>query len=316
MHFVDALRRNNVEEAFRREFAEFDQRLDSAIAIDLARNHIRNYRCTLILGSGVSKTVQLPTWEDLIKSLVKSSITTDDQLMRAVSKFILKDTADPLRQVGHLDYLLQFKSLLKQNIAQSLYQNYDQAKEYLLLEPLCQKLLYPSGAVGMSAVITYNFDDTLEACLRRLGRKFSIIRNESEYSQGSQGLRIFHPHGFLPASHLLDVEQGLVFAEDDYHSQYFSHTSWTNILQMHHFGSRCCIFIGLSFNDPNMRRLLSLHSNKQDDLGRRRHVTIQKTSTNKVVDFFLKKQLQRLGVEIAWVDSYPEMAAILSQLSD
>ena len=48
----------------------------------------------------------------------------------------------------------------------------------------------------------------------------------------------------------------LILSEEEYHEESFHPFSWGNIAQIKHMTSSCCVFIGASMIDPNMRRLL------------------------------------------------------------
>lgn len=53
----------------------------------------------------------------------------------------------------------------------------------------------------------------------------------------------------------------IVLSEDDYQNQIYKQNLWSNNIQTTLFSSNTNIFIGLSLNDSNIRRLINMCSN-------------------------------------------------------
>ena len=71
-----------------------------------------------------------------------------------------------------------------------------------------------------------------------------------------EDLPIFFAHGVLPIKG--GYSSRVVLAEMDYQQESASPYAWGNQVQLQHFATRTCIFIGNSMTDPNVRRLLRL----------------------------------------------------------
>lgn len=298
----------------RDEYSKYFPRVMSKRKTEDVRRRLSSERFTVFLGSGVSHTVGIPTWEPFVDALVKRIFAEEPELQVTIGKTLLEYSVDPLRQVQQLSELLKFRSDLLEHIQACLYSPYDRSREHILLEPICKRALLGRSSVRISNVVTYNFDDSLEACLDRLGATYHVVFDPQTYSASPRGLKIFHPHGYIrrPKKKRGGGIRDVVFGERDYLAQYASTTQWTNLTQLHHMQSRSCLFIGLSLNDPNMRRLLSLQE-AHPAAASLRHLAIQSVSDEKAKNYLLERQLARLGVETLWVSSHSEVPTVITK---
>lgn len=70
----------------------------------------------------------------------------------------------------------------------------------------------------------------------------------------------------------------LVFSEEAYHSQFNDPYSWANLTQLNAFSTDVCLFIGISLSDPDLRRLLDIIWRKNHKC---KHYIIMKKSDRK-----------------------------------
>lgn len=70
-------------------------------------------------------------------------------------------------------------------------------------------------------------------------------------------------HGFIPEDleKYQNVNNEIVFSEDGYHKIYSDPYHWSNLVQLTHLREKSCLMIGLSLDDPNIRRLMDIVSN-------------------------------------------------------
>ncbi len=215
----------------------------------------REGRLSLVLGAGISKACGVPMWEELTRSLLRSSLAG------------LYESVGPEEAPLHVR---DIEATLKERVRPMIVR-YVKAKlgERFLDE--VRKALYQrpprlSGTVReilamqrLSAILTLNFDDLLETFAERLGaedRYVSIF--EAPIRVPLHRIPIYHTHGFLPADPSLRRSTGLIFSEDDYHERLHQPYHWTDHVFLDLLARTTCLFIGTSGEDPNLRRLIDL----------------------------------------------------------
>jgi hypothetical protein len=298
-----------------REFAAFRPATMNPQTIELARNKCKRRELTLVIGAGVSKSVGIPDWNEMVQRLAADTYgalgkETRDRLIDLLKSGALQNTV----LVRHLEQQLQFKSALKNRLRHRLYDGVDTEAFSKLLLPLCRYFLLPDLESRISSVICYNFDSLLERALKSLGCDPKPIYSHATYLEGSSPLAIYHPHGFLPhfSDYDGDVDHPLVFSEPDYHAHYLDMGHWANVLQLHHFMHRSCLFVGVSLNDPNMRRLLDFARRQSNEL---RHFAIQTVKPDAFQSAFIEHDHYSLGLRVIWVDSRENIPAVLEALT-
>ena len=103
-------------------------------------------------------------------------------------------------------------------------------------------------------MLTSNYDDLLEKQLKAKGVKCkSIVFKPYKKDDGKV---VIHPHGILP------IEGGektkIIFTESEYIEEFSKPYSWTNLIQLNEFNQSICLFIGTSFTDINLVKLLRI----------------------------------------------------------
>jgi SIR2-like domain len=184
---------------------------------------------------------------------------------------------------------------------------------------------------GISAVVTYNFDDLLESALTE-----ADIRCRSIFEEGvvpeSDELPIYHVHGRLPQNPLSTASKRLVFSEESYFALQSDHYSWANFEQLKLLRETTCLMLGLSGTDPNLRRLLDIdfrQSKKAKHYICLRRLTVgnlltadarPKVRTSVAQHFldvhhtFLEESFATLGLNVIWVDEYRELPDIIEEI--
>jgi hypothetical protein len=270
---------------------------------------------TLVFGAGVSNDIKLPLWPNLVDSLYDDVYRQIDPRLKLSKLLALRAAGySHATMIRHLEIMLGFPSIVRRMLRDRLYAKFDERGVKKLIDPICRLFLTAGASAATNHVITYNFDNALERCLKRNGRTdFTSIYSNDSYPLKSGGLRIYHPHGFLP--HREDdpnghaCDESIVFSERDYNEHFMDDGHWANILQLHHFMNRTCLFIGASLTDPNTRRLLD-HARRKTGASVR-HVSIQKSTKQVLTDNFVERDLASLGVATLWVADHGDIPKLL-----
>ena len=113
---------------------------------------------------------------------------------------------------------------------------------------------------GIRHICNFNFDDLIAEALLTEGVLSQVVAPGEPFNACQEEVIVYHPHGILPRSNNTTeiAEARIVFSEDDYHNLYSDPYSWANIAQLSLLTSKSVLFIGLSMQDPNLRRLIDI----------------------------------------------------------
>ena len=197
------------------------------------------------------------------------------------------------------------------------------------------------------AVATLNVDALLQTYISTLTTRHLMRTVEDSSANVYPGqLNLYHMHGYLhyaagePDSSLNAVE-GIVLTEQDYYDFFNQPNQIFNYTFLYLLREYSCLFIGLSMQDENIRRMLHysklerLHaiSNKMSipiDLMKRglisdeqkreirrqvgRHFAILQKSTIPKLDEAMEETLGALGVQVLWIRDFSEIPSNLKKL--
>jgi hypothetical protein len=184
----------------------------------------------------------LPSWNELVRRVVQSVWSHDQEV---ATELLAKPNGLAARYSKR-----QAGSRFNRIVHDCLYQ------DDLSLSATVQAI----AAAGIDNICTFNFDDLLEEAFQIDGLEPDIATPNEAFTSRERGIRIFHPHGFLSRFHEAgDIETAkIVFSEDDYNALYSDPYSWANIAQLTLLCGFSVLFIGLSMQDPNLRRLIDV----------------------------------------------------------
>jgi hypothetical protein len=210
--------------------------------IDYIANELLNSRLSLFIGSGISLSFKISTWDNLVKNVC------------SVSGVPYSDTEDKYVLMNYCKARLGEKYISE--VKKALYQDYTP----VLNEIASNDLLVSLGAMiigskrgKVNKVITYNYDDILETYLLYHGYMPNTITNVP-YVKIDSDIDIYHPHGYLPSYWGTDSER-IILDQDSYSavggiSNPFYREIEGSVL------SSTCLLIGISGRDRGLNDLL------------------------------------------------------------
>lgn len=169
-------------------------------------------------------------------------------------------------------------------------------------------------------IVTFNYDDILE---RFIEENMPALNPKPVYSEGYKlkrsQLPIYHVHGYLPKSGPVPSGAHLILSEEAYHGRFEDAFSWSNLVQISAYVNNC-IFIGLSFNDPNLRRLLDVAA-KRSVSREPKHVALMMEPTGipdqerEYVKYLRESDANSLGVRILWYKDHKALPELVRNLA-
>ncbi len=310
--FSDSIKAINdiLNEDLRRTVVEFSNNLASSMKVNSASlktqtanlsKAYENENLVLVLGAGVSVPYNIPDWNTLLQRLLIESNNDVSETNSAETGYITSHfytslfKSNPLTVARYIQgvYLSSdSKHKFERAVRQILYENIDRESESEIMEEIVQLCISPGKLPNLDSIITYNYDDVLE---EKIQSKTLEVPIKSIYYTGMNPqngeLPIYHVHGYLPESGTISDKHAITLSESIYHKQYLDIYSWNNIVQINKFSSKICLFIGNSFSDPNMRRLMDIGKQQRGtDSGK--HYIIKRRIKPEVFEARLNEVLQ------------------------
>lgn len=277
---------------------------------------------TFFFGAGLGPGVNMPTWDELLDDLLDKAQKNSHSVIGSA------DYSDIDQSCNHSALIIgryiesgftDMKEFTEQMKA-SLYKNNPKPTSKLY-----KAIVEAIKTNKVEQVITFNYDDLVETALINEKIPVHSIFDRSHYS-GSD-FPVYHVHGMIPQTR--EIESTPVLSEKEYHTLYKESFHWSNVVQLQALSSTTCFFVGLSMNDPNLRRLLDISRygvNRDSATDRPCHYALlerkplNEKSPNPAKDaehFAMQERMMAdLGINIIWYDykKYDDIPRILKKI--
>jgi hypothetical protein len=312
----------------------------------------RDRGLVLALGAGVSLGSGLPSWIDLLKRIATACLGADEarlvDTLRAEG-FSLPAIAGMLRDRCRApqEFAEVVRSELYRDFPRELVRADDPLPfvEYIHTKNDTLRAVAAMCAVPdperesyrrnplIHAVLNFNLDAVLRAYVRaRYGRLLVRTLERPSKSPDRKKVGVYHVHGFLrfdakarqPDKEAFDK---LVLTEHEYFDFFNNPTGFFNYTFLYLLREQQCLFIGLSMQDDNIRRLLHYIARERvqgyleegEDIKTARekacrHFAILRRYASPLVTETVERSLQGLGVTALWIDEYAEISKRLGQV--
>lgn len=255
----------------------------------------------LFLGAGVSAESGIPMWNELLTKIEKKCLSSGKLCYYHKMNF------------DNISYMRILKLLSNKSFASaiedSLYQCYDSNKQNKTLDAITNFI----NRNNVKNIITYNFDDLLETKLGSFNCK-SITIEKKRTSKNK--INIYHLHGKIdnPQKNKRHGIGEIILAEDEYNNLLFNNKHWTNRTQEKFLKNELCIFVGCSFVDINLKKLLDqVKTNNKE----KHCIYAFMCSPNCLTEHFLKHiYFRSLGIQPIWYKSFDEIAKSITTLGE
>lgn len=222
----------------------------------LLKFYTYNLHTDIVMGAGINVDYGAKNWNDMITDLNAVFYQGNTNAVEQIKHYVGKElfTAGQVLKTSGFD---TYSSLNNE-----LYL-FKEAKSFNDPDSTLYKCVdYLQKHPGTS-VITYNYDTNLEYLLKKRDLRYTTIYDDNSFVTKDSITDIYHVHGLLPYDKYDQPKytDSLIFNESEYYYLYNNPYSWNIAKQLHDFKFNTCIFIGISLNDPDMKRLLELASN-------------------------------------------------------
>ena len=306
------------------------------------------------LGAGISVGSFIPSWEKLLQKVSYYKFK-DDKIfteflkerysyegfasflkLSSASRPALKPFTEIVREELYRDFK---KAIDSSNKAEIIKHVNEKNCTLSSIGSFCackesEKNTYTANPL-VHGIINFNIDRLLRVYT---AAKFNerILRTVERASAGRTPgkINVYHIHGMmrfdLEATPKNESPDKLVIAEDEYYQLFNNSTMFFNYSFLYLLREYSFLFIGLSMQDQNLRRLLFLSKNeisegyKTEKLSENeskeklesvnKHYAILKEPLNKEIKNFHEITLLGLGVNVIWVNSYDRIEHILKDI--
>lgn len=198
----------------------------------------KNSKLSVFVGAGVSMLSGLPSWGDVIKSMLKEMSDLKYEENKLSSDDYLRIAQIYFNTFGEEKYKEKVKGSFKEDCTPNKIHD----------------LIF---ALHPNHILTTNYDNLLEQEAVKVGRNFSVIDADNAVSSAPSSSYILKVHGDFSSSNF-------VFKEQDY-LDYEQNYKLIDKLVKTIFSTNLVIFIGYSLQDYNIKLILNWVKNVQAD---------------------------------------------------
>lgn len=284
----------------------------------------------LFLGAGCSIGDKIPNWDTLLKDLlfeVFNETVIDEDILKGLDQ-IKKGTNFPAIQKKLDNSNLMLGRFIKEMLddrfteqtQKSIYNNDERDScGNNTLNALSDFI--KNNQDFITGIVTYNFDDLLEYYLDERNINHKTIYHGG-INPSNDEIPIYHVHGYLPKD--INVKNDcIIFSEKEYHHQYGDPHSWRNLIPLKFLRENTILFIGLSMDDPNLRRLLDIgyryfNNPKHYLIFSKERWDDPKSCDETISNIFREMEeitFRDLGLKIMWLKDYDEIDFILNKIT-
>ncbi|WP_347839600.1 SIR2 family protein [uncultured Draconibacterium sp.] len=170
--------------------------------IDYIADELINSRLMIVLGSGISLALNIPSWDKLVEEMcnlagVEYGASNDKYVLMKYCKAKLgSNYISTVKDVLYARYNPQLKEIAGNELLVAL-----------------GALIIGSKRGKATNVITYNYDDVLETYLLYHGYMPNVI-SQVPYVKIDADVQVYHPHGYLPK--YFGEDSKIVLDQDSY----------------------------------------------------------------------------------------------------
>ena len=298
-----------------------------------------------VLGAGVSRDSHLPNWYELLQRVEQIIAPSgESQLVASLRHqgFSLPAIAGMLRALSPEGQV--FAEIVREELYRTFPQELRRSDDLgglvkfvqatnLTLKAVAALCVIPTGSEPpfrknplIHAIVNFNMDPVLRQYVQgRYG--FAFVRSVERPSKARdpEKISLYYMHGFLrfdkkAGNRNKEAADKLVLAEHEYFDFFNNPTGIFNHTFLYLLREYSCLFVGLSMQDDNIRRLLHYstkervqaykeegNSAKKAQSRAIRHFAVLKEYESKALNTAIELSLKQLGTHTLWVSKHNEI---------
>lgn len=308
--------------------------------IELLIEKTKKDEFSLVLGAGVSFDSGALMWNELLdlystklinsnyisnKKLVYKQVGESNLIIAQLAKGILSYSDDntyynilmkglypglyPDNNIREDSNITDIKTCFNEN--SGAIEIVKDKEDYILYH--VARVIHENKTKNNFRVLTYNYDNYLELFIDNIIEEEYRFDYNSLYkfdTKATKSTSIYHVHGFLPYKRdVEDIEKShmksVVLTEQDYNNLYNNPYSWEIATQLFTYRENACLFIGSSLTDPNIRRILRITKNKDENNYSMHYALMHKPENISTIDYaIIEKHFYEIGIIIIWTNDY------------
>jgi len=269
------------------------------------RNYVTSIRegdAALFIGAGMSRPAGFVNWKELLRNCAKElnlDIDREHDLVAVAQYYLNRRSRD--------------RSLLNQILKDEFDKPLVSSRNHEIIAKL-----------PISTIWTTNFDTLIEDAFRLVGRSVDVKSRDKDIATHKKGREVvlYKMHGDIARP------DEVVICKDDYERYAKNHPIFQNTLEGDLL-SKTFLFLGLSFNDPNLDYMLGhlralLEDSKREHYAIMRRVRLSKHKeqgeAKREFEYETTKQalqiedLQRYSIQTLLIDEYCEITKVLEKI--
>lgn len=229
-------------------------------------------RAGLFIGAGLSKSVGLPSWQELLLDLIDlvktNQYNNDTEYINQLTKLARKPSK-------YLVVAQELKDSLQADFTKYIMKTFDEEC------PSPKEIHKKVVKLPYKFIITTNYDTLIEDAFVEVFSKQAKVRTFKESADVSYDL--WGNRKFILKAHgdASSPQQGIILTERDYRDVIFNMLGYKSILQTL-FSTKTILFLGSSLDDPELKLLLSFIHNAFHGGGPKHYALISNDKMNKV----------------------------------
>jgi len=219
----------------------------------------------LMVGSGISKKLELPLWHELVVACCKGAAYKSDDIDAMSDGTKLFKRMQAVRtDIGDDRKYLEL-------VSRCLYANWTNPNVSVAPELMRAIGVLVMGSIRGRAktIINFNFDSLLEWYLSLHGYVVQVIEDVPRGIVDAD-VHVFHPHGYLPFSSAFGRPSRMILFDQGEAERRATdrNAAWTDVFRFV-LGSQVFLAIGLSGNDPMANLMLRAASEQRTSSDKR-----------------------------------------------